>query len=788
MKFGKEFKAQMVPEWQEAYMDYDYLKTVLKDITHFKERRKNPAPSSGGAVNRRMTMYRAFSGLTRRYSNRHHQNKEEQVILVNSQLQDGVEGHETMFLRSFDEGGEYELVFFRRLDEEFNKVNHFYKPKVEEMVNEAHSLDKQMEALIALRIIVDKPDFLNGWTPPPPADAASRPPPPPASAPLGTPTPANIRKSGQLHLEVINEVELSSDISDDPNANSAGPNVSNRKAPPEKLNGLASGPAPLDLLKHVKINITPETPRSTIQSLLMDHNIRDLQLNKNELRKTEERLKNAFIEFHRKLRVLKSYCSLNLLAFSKIMKKYDKLSGRHASRSYLDMVDKSYLGSSEEVNRLLERVEATFIKHFANSNRVKGMNALRPKPKRQKHRITFFVGLFAGCSVALILTIGILIRVRQLPNEVGSTQYMAVIFPLYSLFLYIVLHMLMYAANIYFWKRYRVNYPFIFGFKQGTELGYIEVLLLSSGLSVLALASVISNLDMEMDPKTKSFETLTELVPLGLTTLVLLILLCPFNIIYRSSRFFLLQCAFHCICAPFYKVILPDFFLADQLTSQVHAIRGLLGYVCYYGWGDFKRRVNGCSSSSVYTSFFFIVAVIPYWSRFLQCLRRLYEEKDPMQGYNAIKYFSTIVALVLRTSLSVQKREHWRILAVVSSVVATLLGTYWDLVIDWGLLQPNSENPWLRDKLLIPQKNVYFIAMVLNVILRLAWLQTVLGFEIQGIHFTALTAIVACLEIIRRGIWNFFRLENEHLNNVGKYRAFKSVPLPFQYEEDDHED
>jgi len=24
------------------------------------------------------------------------------------------------------------------------------------------------------------------------------------------------------------------------------------------------------------------------------------------------------------------------------------------------------------------------------------------------------------------------------------------------------------------------------------------------------------------------------------------------------------------------------------------------------------------------------------------------------------------------------------------------------------------------------------------------------------------------------------RLENEHLNNVGKYRAFKSVPLPFQ--------
>uniref|UniRef100_A0A0V0GMQ9 Putative ovule protein n=1 Tax=Solanum chacoense TaxID=4108 RepID=A0A0V0GMQ9_SOLCH len=34
-------------------------------------------------------------------------------------------------------------------------------------------------------------------------------------------------------------------------------------------------------------------------------------------------------------------------------------------------------------------------------------------------------------------------------------------------------------------------------------------------------------------------------------------------------------------------------------------------------------------------------------------------------------------------------------------------------------------------------------------------------------------------------MWNFFRLENEHLNNVGKYRAFKSVPLPFAYHEED---
>lgn len=40
----------------------------------------------------------------------------------------------------------------------------------------------------------------------------------------------------------------------------------------------------------------------------------------------------------------------------------------------------------------MERVEATFIKHFSNSNRGKGMKILRQKAKRDKHRLTFTLG------------------------------------------------------------------------------------------------------------------------------------------------------------------------------------------------------------------------------------------------------------------------------------------------------------------------------------------------------------------------------------------------------------
>ncbi|KAJ6899841.1 phosphate transporter PHO1 [Populus alba x Populus x berolinensis] len=61
--------------------------------------------------------------------------------------------------------------------------------------------------------------------------------------------------------------------------------------------------------------------------------------------------------------------------------------------------------------------------------------------------------------------------------------------------------------------------------------------------------------------------------------------------------------------------------------------------------------------------------------------------------------------------------------------------------------------------------------------------------QVTSLNKETMITLVASLEIIRRGMWNFFRLENEHLNNVGKYRAFKFVPLPFNnVEDDDHDD
>jgi hypothetical protein len=83
-----------------------------------------------------------------------------------------------------------------------------------------------------------------------------------------------------------------------------------------------------------------------------------------------------------------------------------------------------------------------------------------------------------------------------------------------------------------------------------------------------------------------------------------------------------------------------------------------------------------------------------------------------MHGLNGLKYLSTIVAVAMRTSKDFNKGIVWTILAASSSGIATIANTYWDIVIDWGLLRRDSRNPWLRDKLIVPYKSVYFVAIV----------------------------------------------------------------------------
>ena len=68
--------------------------------------------------------------------------------------------------------------------------------------------------------------------------------------------------------------------------------------------------------------------------------------------------------------------------------------------------------------------------------------------------------------------------------------------------------------------------------------------------------------------------------------------------------------------------------------------------------------------------------------------------------------------------------------------------------------------------------------MILDPVLRFNWIfYAIFSGELQ--HSALLSFFVGFSEVCRRGIWTLFRVENEHCTNVGRFRASRDVPLPY---------
>jgi len=110
-------------------------------------------------------------------------------------------------------------------------------------------------------------------------------------------------------------------------------------------------------------------------------------------------------------------------------------------------------------------------------------------------------------------------------------------------------------------------------------------------------------------------------------------------------------------------------------------------------------------------------------------------------------------------------------------------------------LDAGREHGYLRPKQVLEWRWVYYVAAVLNFFFRVAWIITIspdafgivpssrsqlatlrllIGSFAVAVDIKFDTELVllliGSLEVARRNMWNFFRLENEHLYNCENYR------------------
>ncbi|KAL0259060.1 Xenotropic and polytropic retrovirus receptor 1 [Diplodia seriata] len=167
------------------------------------------------------------------------------------------------------------------------------------------------------------------------------------------------------------------------------------------------------------------------------------------------------------------------------------------------------------------------------------------------------------------------------------------------------------------------------------------------------------------------------------------------------------------------------------------------------------------------------------WFAYSNCLRRYYDTRNFFPHLvNCGKYTWTIMYYMSLSLYRIHKSWHLRTLFIFCATVNAVYCSIWDLVMDWSLMNPYAKKPFLRDNL--GYKNVYwyYVAIVLDPILRFNWIfYAIYGDDYQ--HSAILSFMVSLSEIFRRGMWTLFRVENEHCTNVVKYRASRDVPLPY---------
>ncbi|XP_055778763.1 xenotropic and polytropic retrovirus receptor 1 homolog [Salvelinus fontinalis] len=503
-------------------------------------------------------------------------------------------------------------------------------------------------------------------------------------------------------------------------------------------------------------------------------NIKDLQL--------------AFSEFYLSLILLQNYQNLNFTGFRKILKKHDKILETPRGADWrVAHVEVAPFYTCKKITQLISETETLVTTELEGGDRQKAMKRLRVPPLGAAQPAlawtTFRVGLYCGVFIVLaisfLLTGAVLIRYEN-------------VWPLVRIYrggFLLIEFLFLLGINTYGWRQAGVNHVLIFELNPRSNLSHQHLFEIAGFLGVLWCMSILSCLYSEytMLPM--------QVNPLILYGFMLLFLINPFKTGYYKSRFWLLKLLFRVFTAPFHRVEFADFWLADQLNSLVIVLMDLEYLICFYSfelkWTDRKGLLPMFNGDYTCHSYSYglraIIQCLPAWFRFVQCLRRYRDTKRAFPHLvNAGKYSTTFFVVTFAALYSTHKEQKhsdadmFFYLLIVFSAVSSLYTLIWDLKMDWGLFDRGAgENTFLREEIVYPQKAYYYCAIIEDVILRFAWtiqisLTTMTNIPSVG---DIVGTVLAPLEVFRRFVWNFFRLENEHLNNCGEFRAVRDISV-----------
>jgi len=503
-------------------------------------------------------------------------------------------------------------------------------------------------------------------------------------------------------------------------------------------------------------------------------------------------LKLAFSEFYLSLILLQNYQNLNFTGFRKILKKHDKLLKNDAGARWREeFVESSHFHTNKDIDKLISDTETTVTSDLEGGDRQKAMKRLRVPPLGDKHSpwTTFKVGLFAGAFLVLFIAVILSAVFHSAKDSELDKEKFEVIIRLYRGPLLFIVFIFLMGINVYGWRSSGVNHVLIFELDPRNHLSEQDLFELATTFGVLWTLSILSFL------YAKSLSVDPFVMPISLVVIMMVFMFNPTKTLKHDARFWSLKVIFRIFSAPFFYVGFADFWLADQMNSLAQAMKDFQFLICYYVskiYDDSEGSV-GVNPGTCSDKGWWVVAVVgalPAWFRLAQCLRRYRDSREAFPHLaNVGKYSTTIITIMFSTLYHYYKDEDddsehpFYYMFLISHFISSCYGYIWDIKMDWGFFAKNAgENKFLREEIVYSSKNYYYFAIVEDLVIRFSWVYLLIikhYLKEADSNFPAeiFVTFFACLEVMRRFIWNFFRLENEHLNNCGNFRAVRDISV-----------
>lgn len=487
-------------------------------------------------------------------------------------------------------------------------------------------------------------------------------------------------------------------------------------------------------------------------------------------------------EYHHYCMFLVNYQKLNKIAFAKILKKYDKIHETNLKERFCDTFvnDAVFLDTTASDHAamaqrkladifdylLKHRPKAVRFHHYSGSTnpRTLAMQYLRGSQKQNDEFAFFRVGCYVGISS--VLTILSIIQMFSIKDAFRDPVWISVLYMYGGMFI-VVLSFFGFSCDLYIWKRFRINYVFIFEFNTNHSLTYkqfTEFAALSLFLWALCLYFTVFGTLSSFFP--------FQYIPLMLIGFYVVILVLPVKIFYWRSRKWFLKTLFHIFTPGFRKVTFKDYFIADILISLTFFWTSLYLTVCFYVTNP-TGRGSACNPRKSWITP--LLLSIPLLVRFVQCCRKMYDvttaTTKSRHFCNAIKYVLSIITVYMSTWAIVATAVPSIAMWVMFATVSALYSYYWDVTKDWNVAATDKVIP----------KRFLKTAVVVNFFLRFNWILTISTFLL--FNQMLISFAFGCLEVVRRYMWALFRMELEHTNNMENFRATKDIPL--LEEEDD---